>query len=102
MKKKYTEELAEWVATQPVKKTRYDGMSVAFLAIRSSVQEAIESGYSLKTVWEHMRATGKFKYSYETFRKHAKRQFDPTNSLTNSKKSSGFVYDSTPNIRDLV
>jgi creatinine amidohydrolase/Fe(II)-dependent formamide hydrolase-like protein len=43
------------------------------MAVKRDVMEAIASGYALKTIWEHMRETGRLKCSYETFRKHVKR-----------------------------
>jgi 16S rRNA C1402 N4-methylase RsmH len=76
--KSYTDELAEWVDKRAKKKRRQDAAAVAFLAVRLNVKEAIEAGYALSTIWEHMHETGKLKCSYETFRKHVRRYMKPT------------------------
>jgi len=73
MAKSYTEELAAWVEKRAEKKRRQDAAAVAFLAVKPDVIEAIEAGYALTTIWEHMHETGKVKCSYETFRKHVHR-----------------------------
>jgi hypothetical protein len=73
MSNSYTEELAEWVKKRPKKKRQQDAITVAFLAVRLDVTAAIDAGYALTTIWEHMSETGKLKCSYETFRKHAQR-----------------------------
>ncbi|WP_374090985.1 TraK family protein [Methylomicrobium lacus] len=76
--KSYTDELAEWVDKRAKKKRRQDTAAVAFLAVRPNVKEAIDAGYALSTIWEHMHETGKLKCSYETFRKHVRRHMKPT------------------------
>ncbi|EHY0174131.1 TraK family protein [Salmonella enterica] len=73
MPKSYTDELAEWVDSRAAKKRRRDEAAVAFLAVRADVEAALAAGYALVTIWEHMRETGKVKFSYETFRSHARR-----------------------------
>jgi hypothetical protein len=73
MAKSYTEELAAWVEKRAEKKRRQDAAAVAFMAVKSDVVAAMEAGYALTTIWEHMHETGKVKCSYETFRKHVHR-----------------------------
>ena len=73
MVKSYTEELAAWVEKRTEKKRRQDAAAVAFMAVKSDVVAAMEAGYALTTIWEHMHETGKVKCSYETFRKHVHR-----------------------------
>lgn len=73
MTKSYTEELAAWVEKRTKKKRRQDAAAVAFVAVKPEVIAAIEAGYALTTIWEHMHETGKVKCSYETFRKHVRR-----------------------------
>lgn len=75
--KSYIDELAEWVDKRAKKKRRQDAAAVAFLAVRPNVKEAIDAGYALSTIWEHMHETGKLKCSYETFRKHVRRHMKP-------------------------
>lgn len=70
MAKRYTEELAEWVKQRAASRPRQDKSLVAFLAVRDDIQEAIDAGYALKTIWEHLHEQGKISYRYETFLKH--------------------------------
>lgn len=46
---------------------------VAFLAVKSDVQAALDAGYAMKTIWEHMKETGRLRCRYETFTQHVKR-----------------------------
>lgn len=78
MPKSYTDELSAWVKDRAIKKRRRDEAAVAFMAVKTDVQAAIAAGYSLVTIWEHMRETGKVKFSYETFRSHARRHIKLT------------------------
>ena len=57
MPKTYPEELAEWVKGREAKKPRQDKHVVAFLAVKSDVQAALDAGYAMKTIWEHMKET---------------------------------------------
>lgn len=73
MAKTYMEELAQWVKERGIKKQRQDKHVVAFLAVKPDVQRALDAGYSMKTIWEHMRETGRLQCRYETFTLHVKR-----------------------------
>mgnify|MGYP001485649362 CR=1 FL=1 len=73
MPKTYTDELAEWVRAREAKKPRQDKYVVAFLAVKSDVQAALEAGYAMKTIWEHMKEIGRLSCRYETFTQHVKR-----------------------------
>lgn len=73
MPKTYPEELAEWVKGREAKKPRQDKHVVAFLAVKSDVQAALDAGYAMKTIWEHMKETGRLRCRYETFTQHVKR-----------------------------
>ncbi|MEO8119392.1 MAG: TraK family protein [Rhodoferax sp.] len=42
----------------------------AFLAVCNDVQEAIKVGFSVKTIWEHMREKNRISCGYETFLKY--------------------------------
>lgn len=72
-KSSYTDELAAWIQKREVTKRRQDAATVAFLAVRADVATAIESGYAITTIYEHMHTTGRVTCSYETFRKHVQR-----------------------------
>ncbi|WP_155767283.1 TraK family protein [Xanthomonas perforans] len=70
---RYTDELAAWADQKAEKKRRQDAAAVAFLAVRGDVVEAMEAGYALTTIYDHMHETGRVKTSYETFRRHVQR-----------------------------
>uniref|UniRef100_UPI00191656EE TraK family protein n=1 Tax=Escherichia coli TaxID=562 RepID=UPI00191656EE len=65
------------------------GARVVFLATREDVKNAIEAGYSLTTIWEHMHETGRVNTTYETFRRHVRRYID-------ERKRAAAVSESTP------
>ena len=73
MPKTYPQELAEWVKQREVTKARQDKNLVAFLALKSDVQAAMDAGYSLLTIWEHLHDQAKIAYRYATFLKHVRR-----------------------------
>ena len=72
MPKTYPDDLAEWVKGRQAKKPRQD-KQVAFLAVKSDVQAALDAGYAMKTIWEHMQEKGRLRCRYETFTQHVKR-----------------------------
>ena len=131
MAKTYPEELADWVKGRETRKPRQDKHVVAFLAVKSNVQAALDAGYAMKTIWEHMRETGRLQYRYETFTQHVKRYIrtvpiaspppaapptgsqakgtkpDPKPPASESPKAApprigGFTFDATPNKEDLL
>lgn len=73
MAKSYTEELADWVSQRTAQRPRQDKNVVAFLAVKGNVKAALDAGYSMKTIWAHLHATGRIEYRYETFTLHVKR-----------------------------
>jgi len=126
MAKSYTEELAAWVERKAAKKRRLDATAVQFLTVKSDVKCALDAGYSVTTIWEHMHETKKVTCTYETFRKHVKRFVKeppgPTSPVTTGeatgttarkhsetpqksgppKKIGGFKFDATPKKEDLI
>jgi hypothetical protein len=66
----FLDELAEWVAS--AQRRRKESL-VGFLAVRSDIEEAMRAGYALKTVWAHLRETGRIACRYETFCAHVRR-----------------------------
>lgn len=68
--KNYPAELTEWKKKQ---RQRNKETLVSFLAVRLDVKAAIDVGYALKTIWEHMHETGRVSFRYETFLRHVKR-----------------------------
>jgi hypothetical protein len=70
----YIEELAEWVKNRESSKRKQDKNLVAFLAIQEDIRAAIDAGYPLRTIWEHLHQAGKITYRYETFLRHVQRR----------------------------
>lgn len=69
----YPDELAARLAVQQqtsqIKRRDY---LAAFMAARADVKEAMEAGYALKIIWEHMREIGRIPFRYETFLKYVR------------------------------
>ncbi|MCZ2328967.1 TraK family protein [Bartonella sp. F02] len=116
MTKKYIEQLAEWVKEHETSRIRKGKSLVAFLAVKADVKEAMDAGYSLKTIWEHMHESGKIPCRYETFLKYVGqyiKNMEPLNpsekikkdrkpTQNNSPNVSGFVFNATPKKEDLI
>ena len=88
MGNRYTDELAAWASTKAEAKRRQDTAAVAFLAVKADVIEAMEAGYALTTIYDHMHETGRVKASYETFRRHVQRFIKAAPAATRSASSS--------------
>jgi Family of unknown function (DUF5338) len=126
MGKTYSEELAEWLKGREARKPRHKHV-VAFLAVKSDVQTALDAGYAMKTIWEHMKETSRLRCRYETFTQHVKRYIKTapvaavsspspsSDSLTRGvisnvkaalpaspSKIAGFTFDATPKKEDLL
>lgn len=129
--KKYIEELAEWANKK--RNTRPRSIArVTFLAMKKDIKEAIENGYSMLLIWEHLRETGKLAVSYNTFTQYVNRYITkaktPQPSLEKAKqeaaakintaaiekkkatpvekpvreKGTGFNFNPTPNPEELL
>ncbi len=85
----YPDELATWIEKRAAKKRRQDAAVVAFLAARGDVNAAMDSGYAVTTIYEHMHETGRVKCSYETFRKHVKQFIKPGLALRAPAQQKG-------------
>ena len=83
----YPDELAARLAlqqqTSQIKRRDYPA---AFMAARADVKEAMEAGYVLKIIWEHMRETGRIPFRYETFLKYVRQHI--TNASPGSMSQS--------------
>ena len=126
---KFTDGLEKWVQERDKrqKKRRQDASAVEFLAVKKDVTEAIEAGYSLKTIWEYLKEGEKVRSTYETFRRHVKRfiKSAPKDQATLAAKNEvaapraesseakekekpqlpgtgGFNYQAKPNKEDLI
>ncbi len=77
MTKGFISDLAGWMAKKDAerdaKKKRKDAAAVAFLALRSDIEEGIEAGYSLWSIWQFLRETGRIQYGYDSFRYNVKK-----------------------------
>lgn len=74
MDKDYLNDLRKWVEERKGQNgSTANHARVVFLAIRDDVEAAMNAGYSLTTIWEHMHETGRVNTTYETFRRHVKR-----------------------------
>ncbi|MDD1625139.1 MAG: TraK family protein [Methylococcaceae bacterium] len=91
MSKRYSEELGEWIKQKPSRKW-YKNLA-AFLAVKTSVQEALSAGYAAKTIWAHMVETKRIEFGYDTFLKY-------TNKLIRSPQTSSVNYESIPAPKD--
>ncbi len=54
----------------------------AFMAAHADVKEAMDAGYALKIIWEHMREIGRIPFRYETFLKYVRQH------ITNAPRRS--------------
>lgn len=70
MNKKFSVRLDEWVRKKEVTRVRKDKNLVTFLALKEDIKEALNNGFSMKTVWEFMYENEHFKLRYETFVKY--------------------------------
>lgn len=88
MGKNYLDDLQTWVAHKKgINGSSANSARVVFLAIRGDVKAAIEAGYSLTTIWEHMHDTGRVTTTYETFRRHVRRYIREPVTLSANKRA---------------
>ena len=66
--RRYVEQLAAWQSTNSKRGASH---AAAFLAVKKDVAAAMAAGYTMKTIWEHMHATGRLRCGYEAFRRYA-------------------------------
>jgi hypothetical protein len=102
--------------------SRYGANRAAFLAVREDVNQALDDGWPVKTVWETLHEEGKITFSYPAFcryvkrlvisRRLEKRRDTPvgkrgTRQLERVDKNSttglpSFTFNSTPKKEDLI
>ncbi|MEN5023207.1 TraK family protein [Pantoea agglomerans] len=86
MDKEYLSDLRKWVDEKKGQNGKTANPArVVFLAIRNDVMSAIEAGYPMKTIWEHMHETGRVNTTYETFRRHVNRFIKQQKPLPSAK-----------------
>lgn len=96
MKQRYTDELGEWIKKRK-EKTR-DKNLVAFLAVKADIQEALNEGYSVKIIWEHMFENKRIEYGYETFLNYTNRMINKKNGFN---ARGGKIVGNQPNVKDV-
>ena len=107
MPQTYIEELTAWVKKRESPKQKRDKNLATFLALRTDLKAAIEVGYTVKTIWEHLSETEKISCRYETFLKHIRRHITQQNDLLKPQKKEppaplrGFTFNPIPKIEDL-
>lgn len=84
-----------------------------FLGVKTDVEEAINAGYNLKTIWTYLTEKNLIAFRYETFLRYVKQYITQTSVATpptkeKSAKSlpsrdiNGFSFNSQPNKEDLI
>lgn len=117
MTKRYLDELAQWVKSREASRARLDQSRVAFLAVQGEVQAARAAGYALKTIWAHLRETGRIACRYETFLNYVRRHIkeappaadegraekpDPAAPKPPAPGMAGFTFEATPKQEELI
>lgn len=124
----YTDQLAKWIIEK--KSPSRNKNLVAFLAVKSDIKEALDAGYSVKTVWANMHELKRIDVGYDAFLNYVNRhirkplghplvsQTEPNSSAHekecestpdeehNPKKNkhgtiSGFKFNPIPNAKEL-
>jgi hypothetical protein len=111
--KTYMEELAAWVKKREASRQRRDKNLVTFLALRADMKAAIEAGYTVKTIWEHLHETEKISCCYETFLKYTQHHITQVKGGNPEQKAGvvtkpqspaplpGFTFNPIPKKEDL-
>jgi hypothetical protein len=115
---------------QTKKPTQQGKNRAAFLAVRDDVQNALNDGWSVKTIWETLREEGRIQFGYDAFMGYVKRLIrsgqptaptrDASSTVLPSEKRDqgkpapeaaakkadnaigGFTFDPSPNKEDLL
>jgi hypothetical protein len=80
----YLKDLENWLKKN--NKTAGNRAHVNFLKEKKHIKEAIEAGYSVKIIWEHLIAENRIVGTYSTFTKNVKR-YIKQDSLDHLEKS---------------
>lgn len=75
MVENFSNQLAQWVEQRGLLGS--DKNRVAFMTVRDDVKVAIDAGYAVKTVWAHLRETGRTALGYKTFLNYVRRFLGP-------------------------
>ncbi len=75
MAQNYPEQLAQWIERRGL--TPADKNLIAFMTVHDDVKMAMEAGYAIKTIWTHLKETGRIDLSYKTFLNYVRRVLGP-------------------------
>ncbi len=111
----YVKELQAWVIQRQQNNRPPNKQEVlaTFLGVKTDVEEAINAGYNLKTIWTYLTERNLIAFRYETFLRYVKQYITQTSLTTpptkeKSAKSppsrdiNGFSFNSQPNKEDLI
>ncbi|HHF0488620.1 TPA: TraK family protein [Vibrio antiquarius] len=111
----YVKELQSWVIQRQKNNRSPNNQEVlaTFLGVKTDVEEAINAGYNLKTIWTYLTEKNLIAFRYETFLRYVKQYITQTSMTTpptkeKSEKSlpsrdiNGFSFNSQPNKEDLI
>ena len=95
----YVKELQAWIIqrqpnTRPPTKQE---VLATFLGVQSFVEEGIEAGYNLKTIWEYLTEQKYISFRYETFLRYVKQYIttkSDTGPATRRRPSANNAYPS--------
>jgi hypothetical protein len=122
MTKKLSSRIAERIA---IKKSSRSAMYRAtFLVLRDDIVQALDDGWSIKTIWETLHEEGKINFTYQSFLTYVKRVIlapkpvaanietakpplpkppEPTKPMQLMAPGvRGFTFQATPNKEDLI
>ncbi|EQB0490335.1 TraK family protein [Vibrio alginolyticus] len=108
-------ELQSWVIQRQQDKRSPNKQEVlaTFLGVKTDVEEAINAGYNLKTIWTYLTEKNLIAFRYETFLRYVKQYITQTSMATPPTKEkpeksppsrdiNGFSFNSQPNKEDLI
>ena len=111
----YVKELQAWVIQRQQNNRPPSKQEVlaTFLGVKTDVEEAINAGYNLKTIWTYLTEKNLIAFRYETFLRYVKQYITQTSMATPPAKEkpevskisrdiNGFSFNSQPNKEDLI
>ena len=84
----YPIDLAEWLSQRKGSKSTHASTMASFLAVSENVRDAVDAGFELKTIWEHLREKKRISFRYETFLKYVNRHIKKDTGTKKVKKQS--------------
>lgn len=105
-----TKSLSERIAKRAASKTARQGKNRAVvMALRTEIEQALNDGWSVRAVWDTLRAEGKIDVSYQGFCNYirqlvARKAPQHTKATGPQRKGQlpGFKFNATPNKEDLL